>query len=234
VVLREEPDGGILAIAQPAHAALAGRLAGAWDDELAPGLALATTHHDDVWAQRDARPPFNRATGRPTDLFELVNEDRIPMWSRAPEVAGPLGPEAELWVLRHAERLHADDDEAPVKAMVATISARIDALLEELRAVSPHFDDAAVARGTSLLKLFDTLSLRLCFGFAEPVDAGVLRLTPRGDAVGVAPWPFEGSRVDTFVEGRRLPDRLADQAALDAAWLATEPVAVPVALVPAG
>lgn len=35
----EGPDGGLLAIARPAHAALAGRLAQAWDDELPPALA---------------------------------------------------------------------------------------------------------------------------------------------------------------------------------------------------
>lgn len=232
MLLREEPGGELLAIAQPAHAALAGRLAAAWDEPLAEDLVLATTHHDDVWAVRDTRPPFNPATGRPTDLFELVNEDRVPMWSRAPEVAAPLGPEASVWVLRHAERLHQDYDEAPVKALTAAISARIGELVEELRARGPRFDDAELARGTALLALFDTLSLRLCFGVRGPVDAGVLRLSPAPDvplrtparSVIVAPWPFRGARLDTWVEARELPPRLADQAELDAAWAAAEPL----------
>jgi hypothetical protein len=235
VLLREQRDGSVLAIAQPAHAALAGRLAEAWDDDLAPDLVRATHHHDDVWAERDARPPFNPATGRPTDLLELGDGDRVRMWSRVEEVAAPLGPEAALWVLRHAERLHEDYDEAPVKAMAAAIGARIDERVAALRARGPRFDDAELARGTSLLALFDTLSLRLCFGVGEAVPAGVLRLTPEAEgAVGVTPWPFVGRRVDTFVEGRALPGRLADQEALDAAWEATAPAPVPVVLVPGG
>lgn len=156
------------------------------------------------------------------------------LWSRVEEVAAPLGPEAAFWVLRHAERLHRDYDEAPVKAMTAAISARIAERVEDLRAQGPRFDDAALARGTSLLALFDGLSLRLCFGVREAVAAGVLRLTPEADdAVGVAPWPFTGRRVASFVEARRLPGALASQAALDAAWAAATPFDLPVVLAPA-
>ena len=233
MILREEEDGSVLAIDQPAHATLAGRLAEAWDDDLGADLVLATHHHDDVWAPRDAAPTLHPATGRPETFLEVGTADRVAMWSRAPEVAAPLGPAAELWVLRHAERLHAARDEAAIKAMTAAFSDRIAALVAELRAGGARYDDAELARGTSLLALFDTLSLRLCSGVRAPVGAGVLRLAPAGEgAVAVAPWPFRGTRVEASVAARRLPGRLDDQAVLDAAWASAARVAPAVTLVP--
>ncbi len=234
MILREDGE-GLVAVAQPDHAALAGRLAEAWDDDLAPDLVLATHHHDDVWAERDAAPPLNPATGRPFDLLELDDPARLALWERVGEVAEPLGREAAVWVLRHAERLHRDYDDAGLKAMTAAISGRIDELVAELRAEGPRFDDAELARGTSLLALWDTLSLHLCFGVTEPAQAGVLRLEPREDgSVAVAPWPFVGPRLETTVTARRLPGGpFADQGALDAAWAAAAPVALPVVLVAA-
>ncbi|MDQ3630995.1 MAG: DUF3891 family protein [Actinomycetota bacterium] len=234
MLLREEPDGGIVAIAQPAHAALAGRLAEAWDDDLPQDLVMATGRHDDVWAQRDAAARLNPATGRPLTFLELTPEERVEIWSQASTVAIPLGPEAELWVLRHAERLHAAYDQPAVKAMVAASSTRVGELLEKLRAAHPtRFQDAELARGTSLLALFDTLSLALCSGVREPRKAGVLTLAPGpAGVVTLAPWPFTGARLDTFVEARRLPSRVADQNALDAAWVAAEPFALDVGLAP--
>ena len=237
MLLREEPGGTILAIAQPAHAALSGRLAEAWDHELPRDLVVATDHHDDVWTAWDASPRWSPGTGRPESFLELEPADRVAVWSQAPVVAAPLGREAELWVLRHAERLHAGNDAPAVQAMTATFTARIAELVDELRAAQPaRFDDAELARGTSMLALFDTLSLALCFGVTEPRGAGVLTLAPASGAaaVAVAPWPFTGVRVDTFVDARRLPGRVADQAELDAAWAVAPPFVLPVALVPAG
>ena len=234
-MLREEPDGGILAVAQPAHAALSGRLAQAWDDVLSPGLLTAAGHHDDVWTAWDATPRLNAATGRPETFLELPDADRVTVWSRAPEVAAPRGPEAELWVLRHAERLHATRGAAAMQAMTASFRARIAELVDELRrAHAPRFDDAELARGTSLLALFDTLSLVLCSGVGAPRDAGVLRLAPAaGGTVAVAPWPFAARRVETFVEARRLPGTVISQAELEAAWAAVTPFDVRITLVPA-
>lgn len=234
MLLRDQAGGDVLAITQPAHAALAGRLAHAWDDELSAALVTATAHHDDVWADWDAAPPLNPATGRPLTFRELGPGDRVGVWSRAETVAAPFGAEAELWMLRHAERLHANDTEPRLRAMTAAFTARIAALVTALRAAEPsRFDDGELARGTSLLALFDVLSLRLCFGVAAPVTAGVLALTPAGDdAVAVAPWPFTAARVETFVEARRLPGHIADQAALDAAWQQAPPRSVAVTLHP--
>ncbi len=240
MVLREERGGGLLAIAQPAHAALAGRLAQAWDDELAPGLLVAAAHHDDVWAARDAAPPLDAATGRPESFLALSDAARVAVWSRASAVAEPLGPAPELWILRHAERLHARYDAAAVKAMTAAFGVRISALLGELGASSAAFSPGGLARGTAVLALLDTLSLRLCFGVTEPGEAGVLRLAPAAGVpagtptpVTVTPWPFRARRVEVHVEARRLPDRLPDQAALDAAWRAAAPFAERVTLLPA-
>ena len=234
MLLREQPGGGVLAIAQPAHAALAGRLAEAWGHALSADLLVATAHHDDVWTAWDAAPRWSPATGCAMTFLELEPAERVAVWSQASQRATPLGPAAELWVLRHAARLHADYDDHALKAMTASISTRIAELAAELRAAdASRFDDGELARGTSLLALFDALSLALCFGVNEPKDAGVLRLTPATDgAVAVAPWPFAGARVETYVEARRLPGRVTDQGELDAAWAAAAPSEVTITLVP--
>ena len=221
MLLREEPDGSVLTITQPAHAALAGRIAEAWDDALKPDLVVAARHHDDVWLDWDARPRLNPATGRPQTFLELADADRAAVWSRAAQVAEPLGPEAELWVLRHAERLHVDYEDPEINGMVAGFGARIAELAAQLRAVGPRFDEAELARGTSLIGLFDTLALTACFGVRRPSSAGVLSLTPaESGAIQVAPWPFSGDRLESYVEARRLPGRVGSQAELDALWSA--------------
>lgn len=224
MILRRDTGAGgpgvLLAVAQPDHAALAGRMAEAWGDELTPAFRAAATHHDDVWLERDAAPPWNPATGLPQGFLELSPAERRAVWERAPELAAPLGDEAGLWVLRHAVRLHERADQAGLKAMTARLAERCAALVEELRAAhGPRFDDTALARGTSLLALLDTLSLRLCFGVAEQVAAGVLTLAPgAGGTITVAPWPFAGDRVETFVIARRLPGPVGGQDELNAAW----------------
>lgn len=210
-------------MSQPDHAALAGRLAEAWDDELTPAFRTAVSHHDDVWLARDAAPPWNPATGLPQSFLELTDPERRAVWERAGELAAPLGPEAELWILRHAERRYAEADDAGLKAMKARQAERATELAEALRARHGHrFDDTALARGTSLLTLLDMLSLRLSLGLTEPVAAGVLTLRPleRG-SVAVAPWPFTGERVATHLRGRVLSGPVGSQGALDTAWAAT-------------
>lgn len=219
MILREEPEGSILAITQPAHAALAGRLAEAWDDDLAADLLLATRHHDDVWLERDAHARLNPATGRPETYLELSLEDRAAVWSRAAAVAAPLGPEASVWILRHAARLHEDFEDPELNAMVAGFGAQLGELVAELRTQGPRFGEPELARGSSLVTLFDTLSLTACFGVDGPRSAGVLSLNPaEKGAISVAPWPFAGDRVESFVEARRLPGRIGSQAELDALW----------------
>lgn len=234
MLLREDRSGAsLLVIGQPAHAALAGVLARRWDDDLTPALVRATSHHDDVWTAWDARPRLNQATGRPVAFTDLAPAERVAVWSRASELAAPLGPEAELWVLRHALRLHRDAADPGLQTMVEAITARAAVLVDALRAAHPvGFDDLALARGTALLSLWDALSLRLCSGVSQPVDAGVLRLAPAGDdAVAVAPWPFTASRVEASVWARRLPLALDGQPALDAAWAAASPEAIAIVLV---
>ncbi len=233
MILRPLTGGGVLAVAQHDHAALAGRLAEAWDDELTPAFRTAVGRHDDVWRERDAAPPWDRATGLPESFLDLSPRERWAVWERAGELAAPLGTEAELWILRHAQRLHESYDEAELKAMVARFAERCAALADGLR--DEHglrFDDTALARGTSLLSLLDTISLRLCARFEDPVRAGVLTLRPHEDGgIAVAPWPFTGDRVETHLLARELAGPFASQAALDAAWAAAPVEEHPVLLV---
>ncbi|MBA2349467.1 MAG: DUF3891 family protein [Solirubrobacterales bacterium] len=233
MILQGLPGGGALAVAQPDHAALAGRLAEAWDDALTPAFRTAVAHHDDVWLVRDAMPPWSPATGLPESFLELSHTERRTVWERASELAGPLGAEAELWILRHAVRLHAHFDEAGLKAMTAQLADRAATLVEELREEhGPRFDDTALARGTALFALLDTIALRLSLGVREPVAAGVLTLRPvSDDRVEVAPWPFTGERVETHLMARTLPGQVESREALDAAWAATPAEARPVVLV---
>ena len=233
MILRELAGGGVLAVTQPDHAALAGRVADAWDDTLTPAFRAAVTRHDDVWLERDAAPLWDPDTGLPQSFDRLSHRERWAVWERAGELAAPLGAEAEVWILRHGERLHAAYDDAELKAMAAGFAERSSVLADALRAEHGlRFDDTALARGTSLLALLDTVALRLSFGVRERVAAGVLTLRPEAaGAVAVAPWPFVGDRVETHLLARCLDGPAASQRALDVAWAAAPVEEEPVLLV---
>lgn len=151
----------------------------------------------------------------------MTTPEYAAVWRDAVTLAPTLGAEAELWVLRHGLRIFGWRAQEPgLHDVKAAMTARADALLARLREDPAHaVDPQALARGSSLLALFDELSLVVAHGVSEPTSAGVLTLTPAGPGrVAVTPWPFVGSELDVTVSAKVLPRPLADQAALDAAW----------------
>ncbi len=95
MICRETPDGWTF-IKQPAHAWMAGQLAGAWKNgnfympKPKESVILATTLHDIGWAEWDAEPRLH-PDGRPVNFLETTFEETVPIWDRAISIVGQIG-----------------------------------------------------------------------------------------------------------------------------------------------
>jgi hypothetical protein len=256
---RETADGPIV-IAQPAHAWVSGQLARAWGNALVGPLmpreavCLAAAQHDIGWTDWELAPTLNPTTGRPHTFMELPLADHLAIWSGAGRLALTQGRYPAVLVSMHFTSLYAQRDPARDTAEErVTIQAALDRerafqenLLATLRAepvTAALAEPATLARNQRLIAVWDWLSLLLCMGLpGERVVADVpaaggaiaLTLTPiDGDAtrVRVNPWPFAASSVTLTVDGRRLPDRFEDVAALRAALVRAPWVTIEMQLV---
>jgi hypothetical protein len=248
MVLHDTPIGA-LAIAQPAHAWLAGRLAAAWapwPGPLAPlrdEVAMAAGIHDLAWGERDTAPVHDPHTGLPQRFLDVPVGDHVALWASATGLARPFGALPALLVSRHGTRLMrgrlAEGDDA-VAAHLEREARKQDELIGELGA-SPVHRDLDVDAAAALLAVWDTLSLSACQGPREQTVPDVpwgeerveLAVAPASDgALTVAPWPFAPRAVHLAVAGREVA-RTADRAALDAAWSSAPTVWLDVTLRPA-
>ncbi len=248
VLLRRLPEGA-LAIAQPAHAWLAGRLAAAWAPwpralaGLADELAMAAGIHDLAWGERDAAPVLDPSTSLPQRFVDVPVEDHVALWERATGLARPFGPLPALLVSQHGTRL-LRGRAAEGGERVATYLAREEAVQRALReelARSPVHAGLDVARAGALIAAWDALSLHACHGPGREIlvadvpwheGSCALRVAPaQAGAVRVVPWPFAPPRVRLAVPGRPVaPAR--GQTELEDAWRAAELTWLELALVP--
>ncbi len=237
MLLREEGDGSVLAIGQPAHAWVSGQLARAWGNaafgEVSPRepVCLAAEQHDIGMALYDLAPRLDPATGLPFPFDRMPFPLHLELWEAAPRRVLAQSRYAALLVSMHGVALYGLRDLAGLPAEEA---ARIRAYLEAERALQARLiaglgaPAAEVARNQRLVWTWDSLSLGLCLGWpprsfpGAPAAEGEveLRVEPVGGASGrftVAPWPFSESAVTIWTEGRRLRGPYADEAALHAA-----------------
>jgi hypothetical protein len=248
MVLHDTPT-GTLAIAQPAHAWLAGRLAAAWTPwpaAVAPvrdEVAMAAGIHDLAWGERDTAPVHDPRTGLPQRFLDVPVADHVALWAAATGLARPFGALPALLVSRHGTRLmrgRLAEGGATVAAHLEREARVQDELARELDGSPVHHDldvDVAVA----LLAAWDTLSLAACQGPREQVVRDVpwgeerveLAVAPASDGgLTVAPWPFSPTAVHLAVAGREVGPA-AERAGLDAAWSSAPTVWLDVTLRPA-
>jgi hypothetical protein len=258
---REEPD-GLVVIAQPAHAWLAGQLARAWGNaafgEVAPWeeVCLGAEQHDIGWATWEGAPTLNPATGRPHSFTQLPLAAHLAIWSVAAPLVLAQGRYAALLTSLHGTGLYEQRDtsqDAPaevqaVRDFLTRQYAFQEALLTTLRA-EPHYaaatTPAMVARNRHLIRLWDRLSLALCMGlraerrFSDvPTADGATTLTfaPIGGdpaQMAVSPWPFRPASVTLICDGRRLTPSFTDEAAMRAALAAAPWISLVIQLRPA-
>jgi hypothetical protein len=207
--------GGVLhLITQRDHARLARRVM----DQCVPLSSLerrvdilhAIAEHDNGWADVDAAPVIDPASGRPADFISLPLPERHGVWPRG--------------VARLAERPYA-------AALVAHHAVTVYSRYRRDPAWTAFFSGMEAARHTMLhlsgvphdvldsdyvwLRLGDLISLAFCTVAAEPLVFGAWTVGYDGATVNVAPDIFGGSDVPFDIDACEIDDRrYADDADL--------------------
>ncbi|MBU8544907.1 MULTISPECIES: DUF3891 family protein [Roseomonadaceae] len=255
MLLRDLPDGSLLAISQPMHALVSGQIARAWG---APGfaaldpfedVATACAQHDVAWMGWEAAPTLDPETGLPHVFRAVGARSHAPMWAEG--VARALvawGPWVALLVSRHGSLIYgsyADRhqlDQADADA--AETYLREQAVVQQDLAHHLGATPAQVETAGALVAVTDALSLAVCGGVetvggvgSAPMADGSrvkLTLTEQAGVLAIAPWPFRLAEVTLEWRARRLPAgaRWTDEAAMRADLAAASVQAVSARLVP--
>jgi hypothetical protein len=186
------------AIAQPAHAWMAGQLARAWNPVLASSVVLATELHDIGWSELDRRPPLHAPERRAAAFFEVRRDRRLALWKRVVERVEPIDPYAALLVSLHATNIHTRYGDDQPRSFLAAQRDDQDELLARL----PDATREQAERDADAIFRIDAISLEIC-GTA-------------GDVVEVEDWPFRYPELRVGVHERRFSERVDDEAALHA------------------
>lgn len=246
MILVEDRD-RLLLVAQPAHAALSGQVAAAWDFAGLPAVAedaraavvLGIALHDLSWIGFEAAPSLNAATGLPHGFRELPAGRQAARWAASVDQAGAFGPWPALLVSRHGVRIYGtffrrDRAEASDIAAVDAFLAAEEARFPALRAAAGATADAA-RQADLLTGACDWLSLLFC---GDPMRTPRVPHVPLAGGVGevevrlagaegtITPWPFAQPTVALSVPARALPagTRFADEGAMRAGLAGAEPV----------
>ena len=261
MLLRQDAS-GTLALPQPGHAWLAGQMALAWGNagfdppEPFGPVCLAVEQHDIAWLERDQQPDFDPDTSAPRVFWHVPATEHTRFWSEGVRRARIFGLLPALLISLHGvgiyDRLFDPATASPENAeAVSRFRAEQGemqrALLDQLRAdpaTAAQAGEEAVARNRRLLLALDLMSLHACWGLREAVTIADVPSTGgercdivlRPDGPGriiVDPWPFGTAELQLEAEGRRLPGRFADAAALQHAWDEAAPETIRVRLRPA-
>lgn len=234
-MIAHREGGRLLLIAQPAHAALAGQFARAWNFAALPALpeaareavVLAVTLHDLSWIGVEAAPVLNGSTGLPYLFREVPAHLHAPRWAESVALAGAFGAWPALLVSLHGVRIYekffpraraAPEDVAAADRFLAGERARRGAL-----AMATGVDEAAIAEADRLVGACDWLSLLFCGDAMRslrvpdvPLVGGAGEIELAADRGTISPWPFAARQVAFSCEARVLAAeaRFADEASM--------------------
>ena len=201
MVLREEPDGSVICIGQPAHAFLSGQLARAWHPRPEPfeEVCLAATQHDAGMADWDADPELNPDTGLPLSFMQMPLKTHLELWSHAPHRVLTQSRYAAILVSMHGAALYEMRD---LSRMPPGEAEAVRAYLADQRALQEQLgeglDEKRLRENQRLLWIWDFLSLGLCLRWwGKTVDGITLHEHT------IEPWPFADDAVELFTEGKR-------------------------------
>ena len=179
---------GLLAVTQPDHGRLAGRIAeawggAAWRPEPWEPVEISAHHHDDGWAAWEESPTLH-PDGRPVDFLTLAAPERVELYRRSVEIVAPMNLYAGLLTSLHVTGLflgrydpghaRAIDQLAPdERALVTRFVAEQEAWRQEVVArlgTSSAFGTSNLWPQYHLLQVFDMLSLTLCMRPGEELE----------------------------------------------------------------
>ena len=239
MILRPDPR-GTLAIGQPAHAWLSGRLAEAWRWPFEPldAVRLAALQHDIGMAAWDAAPVLDPRSGLPYSFTSMPRAMHVELWSRAARLMVAQSGYAALLVSMHGtglyERYVSEQERAaePVRGYLADEYAFQRAAARVARG---RCGGRRTQRGAAAL-----LGLAVAVPLHRSRPAGGVHRRPDrrrtgrpgpalerrcAHAGGASPWPFADAALGLRVEARLLDGTYPDQTSLDAA-LAVAPLEV--------
>jgi hypothetical protein len=191
-------------ITQPDHAHLSRRVMEACsalaDNPRRPVILRAIGEHDNGWAEVDAAPIVDPATGEPSDFVTAPAPVRQAVWPRG---VGRLSSEpwAAALVAQHAITVY--DRYRPDPAWT-TFFGRMEALRDAMvRASGGRSDD--LSQDYEYVRLGDLLSLAFCTGWSEELRFAEWSVVGSGTRISVSPDPFDGAVVPMQVSARDLP-----------------------------
>jgi hypothetical protein len=201
------PNGATrLAITQPDHAALAGRIMRAWRANGLPTSArrdeilLAVSEHDNGWRELDAQLLVDPATGAVLDFMTVSGDIKRGVWPRAIDRLART-PYAAALVAHHAAHVYSRYRSDPEWT---EFFLSMEAIRDRL---APR---EALLADYLFLRVGDLASLTFCT--AANMQVGEFGYTVRLDAdcLIIDPDPFEGAEVALDINGRDLrdPDRV--------------------------
>jgi len=198
---------GLLAIAQPDHARLAGVFAESWRAGAGPSLVAASHHHDDGWIDWEKAPTVDDR-GRPHDFLTIPMDDRVAVYRRGIDLLAATDRAAGLLTSLHFGRLLAEGLEALEGDARRTAE---DFLAEqstwEAQTRQQVGEPEGVEADYRVLRAVDYLSLLLCMRPLDELDAAsVMTMTLRveGQRVILDPYPFDVGELTVTVAAREL------------------------------
>jgi hypothetical protein len=225
VIVRPAHD-GVHLITQPDHAHLAAKIIEhVVTLDARPrrdAILLAVAEHDNGWAEEDAAPILNPATGRVADFVNVPLAVRHRVWPRAIRRLEQRPWTAAL-VAQHAlvvyDRFRWETEWTPF--FDGMESAR-DSLLQ---ASGLTFDE--LVSDYEFVRLADLISLVFCMAISQAQQFGHWTVQFAGDRVVVTPDPFGNLTIPIEVSARALRDHpFRSDDDLRAAVMAAEHVTV--------
>jgi len=205
-VIVQRAQHGVYLITQPDHAQLSARIIEhAVTLKAHPrrdAILLAVAEHDNGWAEEDAAPIVNPATGHLADFVNAPLAVRHRVWPRAIQRLSQHPWPAAL-VAEHAVVVY---DRFRVEDGWASFFSGMEAARDQMIGVS-GLTSSELSADYVFVRLGDLISLLFCMGVSQPQHIGEWSVQLTGDHVLVSPDPFGGQSIPIEVRARAIPDR---------------------------
>jgi len=191
-----------VAITQPDHAALAGRIMKAWRANGLPTnprrdeILLAVAEHDNGWREIDAQFLRDPATGEILDFMTVSGDIKRGVWPRAIDRLSAT-PYAAALVAHHAAHVYSRYRTDPEWA---AFFPEMEAMRDRLASRDELLADYL------FLRVGDLASLTFCTAANMQVGEFGYMVRLDGDDLIITPDPFEGTEVSLQISGRDLRD----------------------------
>jgi Protein of unknown function (DUF3891) len=199
-------DEAVQLITQPDHAALAGRImercVALGDHPRRASILRAIAGHDDGWAEVDAAPSIDAATGAIVDFITAPASVRQSVWPRA--IARHRDDRwAAALIAHHAQFVYS---RYRPDAEWAAFFAQMERTRDELLAAIDVGLEVLVSDYV-FLRLGDLISLVFCTGATEEERFESWTVRRGGATVLVAPDLFGGTTVPVEIQARAISNR---------------------------